>query len=248
MDENCEALQGQRLVNFRILYMITQMLGITIIILMGAWILLFLGGFGWSTPQIEFNWHPMLMTIGMIYLFGNAITLYRGFRYTAKKTLKLSHAALFGFIMVLIILASIAVFNSHNLANPPIPNLYSLHSWVGLATVIVFACQWVAGFVSFLYPQVGGPLKSAYMPIHIYFGLLAFILAIISALLGISEKAFFHMGANNYAQMPNEAVMVNCIGALIIMFAGFIVFLATNPGYKRAALPEDAILLTGHDE
>lgn len=66
-----DSVQGQKLVNFRIFYLITQMVGITIIILMGAWISLFLGGFGWSTPSIEFNWHPMLMTIGMIYLFGN---------------------------------------------------------------------------------------------------------------------------------------------------------------------------------
>lgn len=71
MDEISDAPHGQRLVNFRIFYLITQMLGIAIIILMGSWISLFLGGFGWSKPQIEFNWHPMLMTIAMIYLFGN---------------------------------------------------------------------------------------------------------------------------------------------------------------------------------
>lgn len=71
MDEIGGSAQGQRLVNFRIFYMITQMVGITIIILMGSWISFHLKGFGWSTPEIEFNWHPMLMTIGMIYLFGN---------------------------------------------------------------------------------------------------------------------------------------------------------------------------------
>lgn len=74
MDEIGGTDHGQTLVNFRILYLIAQMVGITIIILMGAWISLFLGGFGWSTPAIEFNWHPMLMTIGMIYLFGNGRT------------------------------------------------------------------------------------------------------------------------------------------------------------------------------
>lgn len=53
--------------------------------------------------------------------------------------------------------------------------------------------QWVAGFVSFLYPQIAGPMKITYMPIHVFFGLLAFVLAIIAALLGITEKAIFHM-------------------------------------------------------
>lgn len=71
MDPISESAQHQTLVNFRIFYIITQLVGGAIIILMGAWISLYLGGFGWSTPSIEFNWHPMLMTIGMIYLFGN---------------------------------------------------------------------------------------------------------------------------------------------------------------------------------
>jgi len=173
--------------------------------------------------------------------------LYRGVRYARKKNLKISHATIFGVIMILIILALIAVFNSHNLANPSIPNMYSLHSWVGLAAVIIFGCQWVAGFVSFLYPQVSGHTRMAYMPIHIYFGLFAFVLAIIAALLGISEKAFFSMGAK-YSQLPNEAYIVNSIGALIVLFAGFIVFLTTNEGYRRVPLPEDAMLLTTHDE
>lgn len=52
----------------------------------------------------------------------------------------------------------------------------------------------------------------------------------------------------DYAQMPNQAVMINCIGGLIVTFSGLIVFLATNEGYRRAPLPEDAMLLIGHDE
>lgn len=59
------------MVNFRILYTVLQLIGITIIILMASWITMFLGGFGISDPNIEFNWHPMLMTVGMIFLYGN---------------------------------------------------------------------------------------------------------------------------------------------------------------------------------
>lgn len=62
-----------------------------------------------------------------------------------------------------------------------------------------------------------------------------------------SKIAIFR-GANTYSQLPNEAYIVNCIGALIVAFAGLIVFLTTNEGYKRAPLPEDAMLLVGHDE
>lgn len=72
MDEIGEDSRHQKLANFRLLYLILQMIGITIIILMFSWVFIFLGGVSWSaTPGTQFNWHPLLMTIGMIYLYGN---------------------------------------------------------------------------------------------------------------------------------------------------------------------------------
>ena len=46
--------------------------------------------------------------------------------------------------------------SSHNctFSVPPIPNVYTLHSWMGLLTVSLFAAQWISGLVSFLFPGV----------------------------------------------------------------------------------------------
>lgn len=73
MDEIGDRPQHHRLVNFRILYMVLQLIGITIIILMFSWVFFFLDGVDFSTPHLVFNWHPLLMTIGMIYLYGNCM-------------------------------------------------------------------------------------------------------------------------------------------------------------------------------
>lgn len=38
------------------------------------------------------------------------------------------------------------------------------------------------------------------------------------------------------------------MGILIVVFAGIVLYLATNKHFRRIPLPEDAILLTGHNE
>lgn len=229
--------------NFRILYMITQMVGVTIIILMSSWIGVHLGGLAWtSQPSVQFNWHPLLMSLGMIFLYGNSILVYRGVRYARKKPLKVTHAVIHGLAFLFTVIALVAAFDSHNLAKPPIPNMYSLHSWVGMAAVIIFSLQYVFGFASYLFPGVREPLRAAYMPVHVFFGLFGFVLSVAASLLGLLEKAFFSI--NNYGQLPAPAVLVNMMGLLLIVYGALVVFLVTEPTYKRKPLPEDVMLLT----
>jgi len=60
------------LINFKVLYVLTQLCGLTMIVLVGTWIGQHFGGLGGtSNPGLEFNWHPLFMTIGFIYLYGN---------------------------------------------------------------------------------------------------------------------------------------------------------------------------------
>ncbi|KAH8379973.1 hypothetical protein KR009_008246 [Drosophila setifemur] len=232
------------LINFKVLYVLTQLCGLTLIVLVGTWIGQHFGGLGGTAnPKLEFNWHPLFMTIGFIYMYGNSILIYRGFRTTNKKTLKLTHAGIHMAAFILTVIALKTVFDSHNLASPPIPNLYSLHSWLGLSAVIIFSLQYVAGFVAFLAPGLRENYRIAMMPLHIYFGLFGFVLAIASALMGLTEKAIFAITNPPYSTLPPAGVLANVIGVLYVVFGALVVYLATEPAYKRKPIPEDTALL-----
>lgn len=139
----------------------------------------------------------------------------------------------------------VAVFDSHNLASPPKPNLYSLHSWLGLGAVILFAAQYLFGFISYLYPGLSQTIKQTYMPVHVLFGLMGYVLAVASALIGIGELIVFRVA--DFTNLPPAAMTLNFIGVLITVFAALVVYLTTESRFRRLPVPEDVMLLTGEE-
>ncbi|XP_059085102.1 transmembrane ascorbate-dependent reductase CYB561-like isoform X1 [Tigriopus californicus] len=248
---------------FKPLYIVAQVAGFVTVILTGIWMGHYRGGFAWSGDN-QFNWHPLLMVMSLIYLYGNGILIYRSvllppfnqldrnhrvqgilmyrvFRNERKKKLKWAHAIVMISAFFISVIGLKAVFDFH--ATKGIPDLYSLHSWMGLITVIMFLLQWVAGLVTFLFPGLASHLRSSFMPAHIFFGLFIFTMACATALLGITEKAIFSL-KDDYKSKGAEATLLNWVGVLLIIFGVLVVYLAQNPRYKRLNRPEDEMLLT----
>ncbi|XP_026686759.1 putative cytochrome b561 isoform X4 [Diaphorina citri] len=231
-DSKMAGHQVEDLRGFNPIFYFSQAVGAAIVVLVSIWTIHHRGGFTWrSNPGLEFNWHPLLMTIGLVYLGGNVNLIYRSLRNYGKKGLKLSHACLHGVILILVLFGLVAAFDSHNFAVPPKPNLYTLHSWIGLLTVILYCSQYVVGFISFMYPGIADALRGVLMPYHVFCGVSIFIMSSCAVLTGLLEKAIFTF--KDYAS-SGEGFLMNFIGLLVILYTILIGYLLHKPSYKRS--------------
>jgi len=191
------------------------------------WCVHFRGGLAFrsmANKQLIFNVHPVLMLLGPIVLGGEAILCYRSLPL-ARDARKKAHLALHAAGLAAGALGVYAVFKFH--AESGIPNLYSLHSWVGIATISLYAIQWAVGFLAFFFPGASPATRRTALPWHAVAGLLVFVLAVGTAQLGFLEKLTFLQGPP--LRLPKygaEAMLVN-FTALVVLLLGVAVVLAT---------------------
>ena len=57
---------------FTWLVVVAQLIGAVAVVLVGVWMGYFQGGFAWqSDPEHQFNFHPLFMIIGMVFLYAD---------------------------------------------------------------------------------------------------------------------------------------------------------------------------------
>ena len=61
-----------------VLMTIKKVVGVAMVVLVSIWTGHCMGGFsGSDDANLVFNWHPLLMVISLIFLYGNGILVYR---------------------------------------------------------------------------------------------------------------------------------------------------------------------------
>ncbi|OQV12537.1 putative Cytochrome b561 [Hypsibius exemplaris] len=226
-----------------------EFFGLMSIILTSIWLGHFQGGFAWDQrlANLEFNYHPLLMILAFVFIHGNANLAYRLLRNEKKIRVKVIHGGMQLLAFIFMVIALRAVFDSHNYANydsktnsyRPIPNLYSLHSWIGIATIVLYCCQWLTGFLFFFWPKVNLSLRRNYLPVHVFFGVCIHILFISTALMGLTEKAIFSIKKPDYSDSPSEGNLVNVLAVVLVLYGLNGVYLLVNPAFKRQPRPDD---------
>ncbi|XP_059476493.1 plasma membrane ascorbate-dependent reductase CYBRD1 isoform X1 [Neocloeon triangulifer] len=213
------------------------------ILLLGAlglvifWVFYYRNGVGWlDEPELLFNYHPILMIGGFITLSGFSVLMYRICRCCRRIYVKLLHTFFHLLAMPCIALGFIAVLESHNRATPePIPNFYSLHSWMGFVTMGLFALQFVVGFFSFLVllccESATASFRAALVPIHATFGITTFLLAVATCLTGLTEKVIFTL-KSEYSGLPEEGIVVNALAMVLVAIAIFVSYALARHEFK----------------
>ena len=69
-DEIGSYQDASSLSKFTIGIIASQVVGLLMVILVGTWMGSYRGGFGWDV-SIVFNYHPLFMTLGMVFLYGD---------------------------------------------------------------------------------------------------------------------------------------------------------------------------------
>ncbi|CAF3225598.1 unnamed protein product [Rotaria sp. Silwood2] len=190
--------------------------------------------YDWTTNP--FSYHPVMMTIGLLFCYGNAILLYRTFKQTSKLMMKIFHACFLIISLTLSIFGLAAIIQSKIISNRP--HFMTFHSWIGIATIGLFAFQWICGFISYLFPKLSLDIRKGYMPTHRLWGKIIFLSSVVAILTGLSEhgmtSSFFTM---NDIQQPRRLIM-NLFGVFASLFSLIVIYLLSNSDYQR---PPDQI-------
>lgn len=209
---------------------ILQLVGITALTLAIVWSKVHLGGFAWDGGGRNFNWHTVCMTI-FIIMYGNAAVVYRITRRMEKMQAKRIHTVVNALAFFFAVIGLVAVFRFHNVKN--IPNVYSLHSWIGLGTVSLYACQLAFGFIAFLFPRLADAnLRRKYLKVHVFFGGVMLALVVVAAVSGITEKMLFAFKPV-YAKFVPVTYVANMLGVAIAVFVMGVAFVLFNSSWKR---------------
>jgi len=192
----------------------------------------YLGGMQWDEITLVFNYHPPFMVLGFLLCFGWAITSFR--TTTLEKPVnKNLHVLLHTCCIVCIGIGLRAVWKSHDDPDAssigPTANVYSLHSWIGITTITLYAQNYLLGFLTYLFPEMPIAIKKMYMPLHVVLGQATFACACAAMETGIVEKQGFQGGCSynpqgkdenpavNYQDIPYGCHLSNGIGVVILM-------------------------------
>jgi hypothetical protein len=218
-----------------------------------------LGGFNFN--ELIFNFHPVFMYTGMIICGLSALLSYRVIPLPKPMTKKI-HGLLHTLALCFIIMGLTCVFVGNNFKSKNTPhvfyqNLTSIHSYLGLGAVCVYFQNYIFGIYHFLTSLQTVPVevRKEYKPMHIFFGMFSWILALMAVFAGIMEVqseigCYYDLTApdlnpaSHYHLLSYGCKLANGVGVITMLVAVFGLFALFNfPGGRKGGSREYAPLM-----
>ncbi|KAL0682387.1 hypothetical protein Bca4012_049234 [Brassica carinata] len=211
-------------INARIVAFAVHALAVVASVMLFVWSICYRGGFAWESTNktlLIFNLHPVLTLTGLVILGGEAIISYKSLPFE-KRVNKLIHLVFHAIAIILGILGIYAAFKHHN--EKHIPNLYTIHSWVGIGVIVLYALQWLYSFINYFFPGGSSTLRRDLLPWHIFSGVFVYVLAVGNSVLGFLEKLTF-LEKSGLDKFGSEAFLVNFMAIITILFGTFVLLI-----------------------
>lgn len=214
------------------LALVTHFMALASAVMLLVWCFCFRGGFAFSSKELIFNLHPLLMLLGFIISEGQALVMCRTLSSTymshkRKLLMKVVHMVVHTVALALGITGICFALAYH--IETGTMNMYSLHSWLGATVILLFAFQWMHGVLALLYPCALSRLRSGSSHgCQVKFGLSIFILAIGTAVLGFVQK-LTSLESSGLPKSSSEALLVNFTAVATMLYGIFVVLVTIRP-------------------
>lgn len=202
----------------------------------------FIGGVNLSTHT--FSLHPICMTLGLLFSFTTALLSYR-ILPIPKQYSKFIHALFHSLAIVCIVTGITCVFLAHNFpdsysSGSYAANLYTMHSFIGLTTIVMYGQNFILG-IYFFYSLRNSTdkecveCKKSYQPLHEFLGYASFIFAVMAIESGLVElltkkKCYWSPTSVNwnpaatYSELTLGCRVGNAAGIFVMLGAIFAIF------------------------
>lgn len=149
---------------------------------------------------------------------------------------KALHGILHGGALAAAVAGVVAIVINHE--QKGVPPLYSAHSWMGIATLVMLLSQIVVALFLFVGPLTSTAARKQALPMHRALGLGTFAFGIATMLMGFTEKQNF-LSCRNGSKYCYVKMLAGTGAVLLALVAFAVGYLVLTDREKQQALEDE---------
>lgn len=146
----------------------------------------------WGNTEEIFAWHPVMMTMGMVFVGGFAITAFR-LPYLTKEQNKMIHSICHAAAIICWSFGLAAIwrnkYRNKNDDGTYKQSMKSFHSMIGLISCVLYAFNYFIGLLVYGVGVVDVETKKHVMPWHVFLGTFVFLSSFAAVLSGLQNES-----------------------------------------------------------